>query len=248
MAKVSKINIAITGDSRGLASATDAATRELRRLEAQTERTTKRLGAQRQQVNQAAEAMAKLGASNKALGAVGGILGLAQVGVGGGAGGIAIAGGAVLGGTLGAISAAQQINDIAARARKAIDETAMDGRKRIEEAGFSAALAQAIVSQGMGVKTAGQSLGVIDSFFAGLAATRAGAVGGQLLSSTLPAGATMAGSFIGGGGAGQSAALGASQMMSGNQAQDALTAYHLQMATYNPMGPAGYLFQLLVGD
>ena len=34
MAKINRVNIAITGDSKGLAAATDAATRDLRRLQA----------------------------------------------------------------------------------------------------------------------------------------------------------------------------------------------------------------------
>lgn len=249
MAKISKINIAITGDAKGFAAATDAAVREMRRLQVQSESTSKRINQQRVTINRTAEAMSKLGASSKALGSVGGALSLAQVAMTGGAAGAAsLAGGTVIAGALGAVSAAQQINDIAARARKAIDETAMDARKRIEDSGFSAGLAQAIVGQGFGVKTAGQNLGVIDSFFAGLAATRAGAVGGHMISATLPAAATTAGSLLLGGGASRSAQLGAAQMMSGNAAQDAMTAYHLSMATTNPMGPVGYLFQLMVGD
>lgn len=249
MAKVSKINIAITGDSKGLAAATDAATRELRRLEAQSERTGKKLGAQRQSVQQTAEAMAKLGLQSRALGAVGGAIGLAQVATTGGAlGAGAIAAGAGIGGALAAINISQQINDLTARARKAIDETALDARKSIEQSGFSSPLAQAIVQGGFGVKTAGQNLGAMDSLFAGIAATRAGNVGGQLLSAGLPALSTGAGVLLGGGGTSAAAQLGAAQLKSGDAAQDALMAYHMNMASSAPGGPIGYLLQLMAGD
>ena len=77
MAKINRVNIAITGDSKGLAAATDAATRDLRRLQAQTERTQKRIAGMRGGVNQAAESLAKLGVQSRVLGGAGGILGLA---------------------------------------------------------------------------------------------------------------------------------------------------------------------------
>ena len=41
MAKISRINIAITGDSKGLQAATDSARRELNRLNAAAEATSK---------------------------------------------------------------------------------------------------------------------------------------------------------------------------------------------------------------
>lgn len=248
MAKISKINIAITGDSKGLAAATDAATKELRRLEAQAEKTNRNLGAQRKTINQTADAMSRLGAGSKTLGALSGVLGIGQIiGTGGALGAGAVAGGAALAGIGATISISQQIAAISSRAQKAIDETAMDARKRIETSGFSKALADAITRNGLPT-TAGQNLGIWDSFTAGLASTRAGNVGGNLLSSFLPGAATWAGSMLGGNGFEKSGTLATAQMMSGNQAQDAMLGMHMSLAGNNPMGPVGYLFQLMMGD
>lgn len=248
MAKVSKINIAITGDSKGLAAATDAATRELRRLEAQTEKTTKRIAASQKTLTKTAESMSKLGASSKALGAVGGLLGLTQVAVGGGALGLgAIAGAASIGGVAAAVSAGQQIADITQRAAKAIEDVRMDARKRIEEQGFSMQLAQAIAARGGPFKTAGQQLGMWDSFFAGLAATR----GGQSLSTVSAAAAAAAtgvGVALGGGGTDQAVQLGGSQLMSGDALQNAQTAIAVNQMATNPGGPVGYIIQSFLGD
>lgn len=245
MAKVSKINIAITGDAKGFAAASDAAVREMRRLQAASETTSRKMQSVRSSVTKTADALGKFGVANRALGAVGGGLQLAQLAVGGGAGLGAIGIGAGLGGVTAAFSAAQQINDVTARARKAIDEVAMDARKRIEESGFSGALAAQIAAQGFGVKSAGQTLGAFDSFFAGLGATKAGAMGGQMLSNLLPAAATATGVVLGGGGIGEAGRLSSAQMMSGDQVQDALNAYHMQMATFSPGGPVGYILQQL---
>lgn len=248
MAKVSKINIAITGDSKGLAAATDAATRELRRLEAQTERVTKRMAASQKTLTKTGEAMAKLGASSKALGAVSGVLGLSQIAIGGGALGIgAIAGAASVGGVAAAVSAGQQIADLTQRAAKAIEDVRMDARKRIEEQGFSSQLAQAIASRGGPFKTAGQQLGAWDSFFAGLASTR----GGQSLSTLSAAAAstaTAAGVVLGGGGVAQAAQLGGAQLSSGDAAQNAQTMIQMNQLATNPGGPIGYIIQSLLGD
>ena len=245
MAKVSKINIAITGDAKGFAAASDAAVREMRRLQAASETTSRKMQSVRSSVTKTADALGKFGVANRALGAVGGGLQLAQLAVGGGAGLGAIGIGAGLGGVTAAFSAAQQINDVTARARKAINEVAMDARKRIEESGFSGALAAQIASQGFGVKSAGQTLGAFDSLIAGLASTSTGAMGGQLLSNLLPAAATATGVMLGGGGVSQAQKLATAQMMTGDQAQDALFSYHLQMATYSPGGPLGYILQQL---
>lgn len=245
MAKVSKINIAITGDAKGFAAASDAAVREMRRLQAASETTSRKMQSVRSSVTKTADALGKFGVANRALGAVGGGLQLAQLAVGGGAGLGAIGIGAGLGGVTAAFSAAQQINDVTARARKAIDEVAMDARKRIEESGFSGALAAQIAAQGFGVKSAGQTLGAFDSLIAGLASTSTGAMGGQVLSNLLPAAATATGVMLGGGGVSQAQQLGTAQMMSGDQVQDALNAYHMQMSMTSPAGPVGYILQQL---
>ena len=245
MAKVSKINIAITGDAKGFAAASDAAVREMRRLQAASETTSRKMQSVRSSVTKTADALGKFGVANRALGAVGGGLQLAQLAVGGGAGLGAIGIGAGLGGVTAAFSVAQQINDVTARARKAIDETTRDARLKIAESGFSLELAKALIQQNPGIKSAGQTLGVFDSLIAGLGATPAGAMGGQLLSNLLPAAATATGVMLGGGGVSQAGQLSAAQMMSGDQVQDALNAYHMQMAMFSPGGPVGYILQQL---
>jgi hypothetical protein len=248
MAKISKINIAITGDSKGLAAATDAATKELRRLEAQAEKTNRNLGAQRKTINLTADAMSRLGASSKTLGALSGVLGIGQIlGTGGAVGAGAVAVGASLAGIGATIAISQQIAAITSRAQKAIDETAMDARKRIEASGFSKALADAITRNGLPT-TAGQNLGIWDSLVAGLAATRSGNVGGNVLASFVPGAATGVGTMLGGGGFSKAGTLATSQMMSGNAVQDATLGMHMSLAANNPMGPVGYLFQLMMGD
>lgn len=80
MAKISKLNVSITGDSSGLAAATDKATSHLRRLRMEQERTSKRIGAMRSTVNQTAESLSKLGVANRGVGALGGVLGIAGLG------------------------------------------------------------------------------------------------------------------------------------------------------------------------
>jgi hypothetical protein len=246
LAKVSKINIAITGDAKGFAAASDAAVREMRRLQAASETTSRKMQSVRSSVTKTADALSKFGVANRALGALGGGLQLAQTAIGGGGiGAGAIGLGLGLGGVTAAFSAAQQITEVTARARKAIDEVTLDARKRIQESGFSEALARSIANQGFGVKSAGQTLGAFDSLMAGLAATPTGAMGGQMLSNLLPAGAAAAGVMLGGGGISQAQQIGAAQMMSGDEIQDKLMAYHASMSMTSPAGPIGYVLQQL---
>lgn len=113
MAKVSKVNVSITGDSSGLAKATDQATANMRRLRAEGEATRKRLGEMKSSANQTAEAIAKLGVNARGLQAVGGIMGLGSMGVAG----LKFA---ALGATLGAVTAvASAYQDLATEAEAA---------------------------------------------------------------------------------------------------------------------------------
>lgn len=131
MAKVSKVNVAITGDSTGLAQATDKAAANLRRLRAEGEATKKKLAEMKGTTNQAAEALSKLGVSNKGLGAVGGLLGLGSLG----GAGMALAGvGAVVAG-IGAVAGAYQ--DMATEAEAA--RKAQDSALGFRAAGFTEA-------------------------------------------------------------------------------------------------------------
>lgn len=116
MAKVSKVNVAITGDSTGLAQATDKAAANLRRLRAEGEATKKKLAELKGTTNQAAESLSKLGVSNKGLGAISGILGLGGMG----ATGVALGGVALATAAIGSVvSAYQELKDEAEAARKA---------------------------------------------------------------------------------------------------------------------------------
>lgn len=113
MAKVSKVNVSITGDSSGLAKATDQATANMRRLRAEGEATRKKLGDMKSGANQTAEAIAKLGVNARGLQAVGGIMGLGSMG----AVGLKFA---ALGATLGAVTAiAGAYQDMATEAEAA---------------------------------------------------------------------------------------------------------------------------------
>lgn len=178
MAKVSRVNIAITGDSKGLAAATDAATKELRRLQVATERTQKRIGAMRGTTNQAAESLAKFGVQSRALGAAGGALGL----LGLGPAGIALgAAGLGIGAAAAGVQAIAGITEQRRQASSALEAIRMDRRRRIEEFGLTTRLAEGL----QGTQTTGVAgqLGLMGGFGAGLgAATRQGAVLETILS------------------------------------------------------------------
>lgn len=96
MAKVSNVNIAITGNSTGLEKAGERATRTLKRVQTQAASTTTSLGGMRGQANQLAESLTKLGVGGRALQGLGAVAGLGQVGMAAGAmGGAGLAFGGV---------------------------------------------------------------------------------------------------------------------------------------------------------
>lgn len=147
MAKVSKVNVAITGDSSGLAKATDQATARLRRLRAENERMRKGFAQTRSTVMQAGEAVAKFGVANRALGMAGGALGLAAlgpVGIGLGIGGAAI--GALTGGVSMLVEALQGLPAERERAIQALNEQFRLGGKTLAQQGFTQASAQALAN------------------------------------------------------------------------------------------------------
>ena len=198
MAKVNRVNIAITGDSKGLAAATDAATRDLRRLQAQSERTQKRIAGMRGGVNQAAESLAKLGVQSRVLGGAGGILGLAGMAAMGPAG-LGLAAAALGIGAAGAVAGAG-VSTIAGipeqrrRAQQALEATRMDQRRRIEEFGLTQRLAEGLA---MGSPTTGVAggLGLLGGVGAGLGA--ANTPGGRALETILSQGPGAIGVFAG---------------------------------------------------
>ena len=164
MAKVSRVNVAITGDARGLATATDQATRDLRRLEIAAERTKQRLNSMRGTTNQTAESLGKLGVQSRALGAVSGVLGLGALGGAGlalGAAGVgAMAAGAVISGIQDAPNQRMRALDALRRSRtEGVDITTL---------GFSQPVAQAIAS-GRQRASVAEQIGVMEAFSQGLA-------------------------------------------------------------------------------
>ena len=164
MAKVSRVNIAITGDSKGLAQATDAATRELRRLEAASERSRARLQAMRGTTNQAAEGLAKLGVQSRALQGVGGLMAL------GGLGGAGLALGGIGAAAAGAAAVVAGIQDAPNQRRRALDalrQSRADGID-IRTLGFTRTTAEAIASGRQDVSVAEQ-IGISEAFSQGIA-------------------------------------------------------------------------------
>jgi hypothetical protein len=161
MAKVSRVNVAITGDARGLATATDQATRDLRRLEIAAERTKQRLNSMRGTTNQTAESLGKLGVQSRALGAAG---------VG------AMAAGAVISGIQDAPNQRMRALDALRRSRsEGVDITTL---------GFSQPVAQAIAS-GRQRASVAEQIGVMEAFSQGLA-TGGGTSTGEFLINQLP--------------------------------------------------------------
>lgn len=82
MAKISKVNVAITGDSSGLQKAGDQAQAKMRAIRAQADATGRALGGMRGQSNQLAESLTKLGVGGRALQGLGAVAGIGQIGLG----------------------------------------------------------------------------------------------------------------------------------------------------------------------
>jgi hypothetical protein len=164
VAKVSRVNIAITGDSKGLQQATDAARRDLNRLNAAADQTSKKLKGFGESAMRTQGALGQFGVGGKGLGMLGG---LAQVGAMGGMGlGLAGAGLAFGGAALG-VSAIQGLPDIRKRAAAALEETQSDQRRRIEEFGFTQKLAEMLAAQKQPTTVADQT-SLLQSFQMGL--------------------------------------------------------------------------------
>ena len=215
MAKISRINIAITGDSKGLQAATDAARRELNRLNAAAEATSKKLRSFGTQATRVSGIAGQFGFAGTGLAQIGG---LAQLGAMGGMGvGLGVAGLAGGAAFLGA-SAVQGLPDIRSRAISALEETRMDQRRRIEESGFSRMLAEQIAKQGA-VTTPAQKMGLFESLQAGMAAGPQGGV--EFLLNELPKfGATQLGALLSGQPLDQANRLAAAQISSGDPQRD----------------------------
>lgn len=134
MAKISKINVAITGDATGLVAATDKATTNLRKFRAEQERSQKRLSGMQGTVNKTAESLGKLGMQSRGLGALSGGLGLMQAGPAG----LALAGVGAMASVVSSInSAIEGMGDQRKQAAEAAKIIAREPWRRAEEFGFT---------------------------------------------------------------------------------------------------------------
>lgn len=209
MAKVSKVNIAITGDARGLAAATDQASMHLRKLERSAEQSRKRLQAMRGTSMQTAEGLAKLGLQSRALGAVGGLLGIGALGPAGF--GLAAAGVAATAAT----QAVGVVGDLPSVRQKAADVLRQSREQGVSAAslGMSRAIAEAIGTRPVGV---GETLSVREAFAQGLAAGGGNTVAEALINKLPAVVATQLGARLGGATEEQAAALAFSQLEAGD--------------------------------
>lgn len=143
MAKISNINIGITGDSSGLVSAADKATNSIRKVAQETEKTKKAIGDFRKQTEQVGGSLSKLGvAGGGGLDALAGITGLAGLG----GMGLATAGiGLAVAGITKMKEGLDGVQAQAEAARKALDEVAA-GKGPIERFGFTTEGARALAA------------------------------------------------------------------------------------------------------
>jgi hypothetical protein len=222
LAKISRVNIAITGDSKGLQAATDSARRELNRLNAAAETTNKKLKSFGESAMRTQGALGQFGVGGKGLGMLGG---LAQVGAMGGLGlGLGAAGLALGAATMG-IGAVGALPDVRRRATSALEETQMDQRRRIEDLGFSRMIAEQIAARAP-LSTPGGAMGIGEAFSQGLA-TQGGSLAEVMINEVPKAIATELGALLGGASLAEAGAIGRSQMMTGNAMQDANRAIGL---------------------
>lgn len=215
MAKISRVNIAITGDSKGLQAATDSARRELNRLNAAADSTNKKLKSFGESAMRTQGALGQFGVGGKGLGMLGG---LAQVGAMGGLGlGLGAAGLALGAATIG-VGAVQSLPDVRKRAASALEETQMDQRRRIEEFGFSRMVAEQITARAP-ITSPAASMGIGEAFSQGLA-TQGGSFMEAMINEFPKAMATQLGALLGGASLAESKKLGEAQMSTGDAMQD----------------------------
>lgn len=205
MTKINRVNIAITGDSKGLTAATDAATRELRRLQMESDKTKARLRDLRGSAMQSKEALGQLGIRGGALGAFGAAAGIAALGPQG----LALAGaGAAAGGVSMAVMALRDaISQIPAERKAAVEairQINRDQRRSLAEFGFTGELAAAVSARGERRLSAAEGLGFRGGLARGIAGTDtpAGRLAQMAVNEIPGALGVGAGTLFGGGGAG----------------------------------------------
>lgn len=154
MAKVSKVNVAITGDSSGLQRAGDQAQATMRRLRAQADATGKSLGGFKGQANQLAEGLTKLGVGGRALQGVGALAGLGQLGLGAatmGPAGLAFGGIALAAVSVNALADSYaQLRQDAKAAQAAMDSGAKSA-EQWRKAGFTREGGEALAAYARGI-------------------------------------------------------------------------------------------------
>jgi hypothetical protein len=215
VAKVSRINIAITGDSKGLQAATDSARRELNRLNAAAEATSKKLKGFGESAMRVQGVAGQFGLKGTGLGAIGGVGMLASMGglgLGLGAAGLGIAG------ISAGVSAVQALPDVRKRAMQALQETQTDQRRRIEEMGFSQLIAQQIAAKAPTTGVAA-NIGIGEAFSQGLA-TQGGSLAEFMINEYPKVLATEVGALLGGASLAEAGQIGRSQMDSGDTMKD----------------------------
>jgi len=159
MAKVSKLNIAITGDSKGFTAATEQAARSMKKLTTDASKTKANFGQMKGTFNQTAEALAKFGVQSRALQMLGGAAGLASMGPMG----MAMAGAALTvqaaSTSIGkAVDMVEGIPDQRKKSVEALKLNARDDRNNLAKFGLTRALAEGAASRPEPTATTGMSM------------------------------------------------------------------------------------------
>ena len=237
MAKVSKVNIAITGDSSGLAKASDDAVRNLRRVSVQAEKTQKTFSDFKGKANQVAESLGKFGIKGSGLGLLGGASGLLSMGMGGlalGAGGMALGAGYAI--TKELLAAIESLPSERKAAIDALHQQQIIGGKSLPELGFTRRIAEGLAAGPAPLAATGMgfSRGLALGF--GSENTPSGRLANRAVNDLPGAFGIAAGTVLAGGGmdaGGRKAAEAVIGESSGQQLGTAMTIYYDTMAVWN---------------
>lgn len=216
MAKINRINIAITGDSKGLQAATDAARRELNRLNAASESTNKRLRSLAASSTKVGASLGKFGVAGAGLSMIGGAATLSSMGgMGLGLGALGLGLGA---GSLG-VAAIQGLPDIRKQAVDALRETQQDQRRTMQEFGFTPKIAEMLAAN-QAPRTAADQRSIFESFQIGLG-TGGTSTAEYALNQAPKQMAAFLGSLLSGNSVTQAMEVGTEMVKTGNVAEDA---------------------------
>jgi hypothetical protein len=140
------------------------------------------------------------------------------------------------------VSAVQGIPELRRRAREALEETRMDGRKRIEEFGLTRRLAEGLAANGAGPSVS-QQLGFMGGLSAGMGSVQ-GSAGANLANLAIQSGPGALGIFAGQkmkGASTNAAALMAGEAMLGSGATGAQGAINAYGDLMNAGGVVGFM-------